>query len=954
MSDDGGHRRAKIVVGIGASAGGLEALSKFFAQVPADTGLAYVVVTHQAAGRQSLLPELLARHAQIPVAEVAAEVRLEANRIYVAPPGRHLIIRDGRLEPVTPAEDGARLPIDHFFRSLARDQGERAVGIVLSGAGSDGSLGLKEIKHGGGMVMAQTESSAAQADMPRSAIATENVDYVADPELLPGQLLTYVNGAERRLANRDRADEAPASEELEILLAILREHTRHDFSAYKTPTIRRRIERRMNVHQLASIPAYVSLLQNNPAELDLLFKELLIGVTSFFRDPEAFAALDQLLPALLADKTKDSVIRGWIAGCSTGEEAYSLAILIREHLDRSTLDASVQLFATDLDIHAIEQARSGIYPESIAADVGAARLARFFSKEDGYYRIHKQIREMLIFAPQNLIEDPPFTKLDLISCRNLLIYVDSELQQRLIRLFHYALRPGGVLFLGSSETLGQHAELFQVADKRWKLFMARSGGERDRGLRIPAAIARSVVTRASPLAPAPRATELTLAQLAERALMTQLVPPSVLVHERGEIVHVHGRTGLFLEPAPGPQTQANVLGMAREGLQLDLATALRHAIVEGEAVRRDVRVRSNGGFIRVDLHVKRLSQPEPLRGLYIIAFERAEAVVEASTDQASPIQLTPERGAELERELLHAREVHQSVIEQLETTNEELKSTNEELQSTNEELQSANEELETSKEEMQSLNEELHTVNAELHGKIEELSVANDDMKNLLNGTSIATVFLDDQLNIKRFTEHAKKVIRLIGSDVGRPVGDLVSHLRYEALLDDCNNVLRTLVFKEVEVQSNAGAWYLLRIVPYRTAENVIDGLVLTFDDITQVKNLQRETERVLGALTHSPTAVFAQDQELRYLWTSGRLFDCEPDETAGKSDAELLPRPASDAITALKRRVIESEEPLRQRLSLSLAGGKRVYDLHLEPARGADGKLYGITGVITEIEREA
>ncbi len=698
------------------------------------------------------------------------------------------------------------------------------------------------------------------------------------------------------------------------IFVMLRTRTGHDFTYYKSTTIRRRVDRRMNVNQIDTLADYVRFLQANPGEVDQLFKELLIGVTSFFRDPDAFDSLAKtIIPDLLANKPNDYVLRVWVTGCSTGEEAYSLAILFREAIERTKARISVQIFATDLDEEAIDCARNGVYPESIVGDVSVQRLQHFFDKEEGTYRIKKEIREMLVFAQQNVIEDPPFTKIDLLSCRNLLIYLEGKLQQRLIPMFHYALKPGGFLFLGTSESIGNFGHLFEPLDKKWKVFRRRGGAATTfvGDLSLPQAVERD-----APPAQLPRkGPDATLVQSAERALLANLVPPAVIIHERGDIVHIHGRTGQFLEPAQGPPTHSNIYNMLREGLQLDVAVAIRQATKTGEEV-----IQQEDG------------KAPPLEG------------------SASG---SPERLAQLERELQYAKEVHQGTVEELETTNEELKSTNEELQSTNEELQSANEELETSKEEMQSLNEELMTVNAELQGKVEELSRINDDMKNLLNGTDIATIFLDHRLNIKRYTEQAKRVIRLIPSDVGRPIGDLVSKLRYHRLAEDAEEVMQTLVFKEAEVKSEDHV-YLMRILPYRTTDNVIDGLVVTFVDITTVKGLQEETRRMWGALQGSPTSVFGQDMELSYRWLSGTLFGPAAAEWVGKTDRDLMAAEDAEKLIVLKRSVLERDEAVRQRVRLSIGGKPSMYDVYVKPWKSATGELLGVSGVVTQVEDAA
>jgi two-component system CheB/CheR fusion protein len=739
------------------------------------------------------------------------------------------------------------------------------------------------------------------------------------------------------------------------LFVLLRSRTGHDFSNYKATTLGRRIARRMGVHQLSTAKEYLQHVQADPQELDQLFRELLIGVTSFFRDPEGFESFTKsAVPLVLANKPTDYVLRAWVAGCSTGEEAYSIAMLLREQMDEANVRFTAQIFATDIDAGAIEFARAGVYPESIASDVSPKRLERFFVRENGYYRVKQEIREMVIFAVQDLVEDPAFTKLDFLFCRNLLIYLNSEIQKRLIPLFHYALRPGGVLALGSSETVGAFAHLFDVIDKKWKLFqrhevppgtyvadvaLGRAMDASSREVRDGQAAGRSVEPGAT--------------KIAERALLQTFVPPSVIMHENGEIVHIHGRTGRYLEPASGSQAGANVYQMAREGLELELTLAVRRAASANEEIlHRNVRVRTNGDFTRVNLRVRRLIQPEALRGLFIVAFEPGEEPDAASSPGALPEEGKDQRVSDLERELAQSKEFHQGTVEELETTNEELKSANEELQSMNEELQSANEELETSKEEMQSLNEELQTVNVELQSKLEELSRTSDDMKNLLNATDIGTIFLDNNLNIKRHTEQAKRVIRVIASDVGRPIGDLVSNLRYSTLVEDAREVLRTLVFKEAEVQGDDGSSYLMRIMPYRTTQNVIDGLVITFVNVSKLQNLHARTERILAALARSPSTVFGQSRELRYEWAYGSIFGRTPQETAGKTDHELLGPENGERVTAVKRQALEHGTRAHARLRIGKNGNGNGdagnYELYVEPLPG-DGA--GIVGVLTKID---
>lgn len=880
------------VVGIGASAGGLESLELLFKNAPNDTGMAFVVVTHQHPDHPSLLPELMGRMTAMPVVETSDGTRLLPNHVYVGTPGGLLEIRDGTLHRVTDVEgQGRTLPIDHFLCSLAIDLKPRAICIILSGTGTDGTLGLKEIKANLGMVMVQQPQSAKYAGMPTSAIATGLADYVLPPESMADQLVLYSEGPYLRLEHED--EEAPfvPPEPLQKILGLLRRRTGHDFSTYKSNTIRRRIERRMNVHQVRAPELYIRFLQENPHELDILFKELLISVTSFFRDTEAWEALQQQLKELIRSRTDQSGLRAWVPGCATGEEAYSLAIALHEAMDAVDLHHEVQIFGSDLDPEAIETARAGQYPEGITANVSAGRLDRYFTHEEGTYRIREEIRDCVVFAPQNLIRDPPFTRLDILSCRNLLIYLNAEQQKKLLPVFHYALKPGGLLFLGPSETITVFTDLFEPLDKRWKIFRRKDSASVRWSL--PGPPVQSVGKAGTvPVLPIP-SREPTLSTPIERFLLKRFVPAAVVVNERGEIVHVHGRTGEFLEPAQGTPRH-HVLDMAREGLQVELAAAIRQALrQESTITRQNVEVKDNGTSISANLTVERLREPESLRGLLLITFSRTPPAKPAGAGRGKQKKNQgDDRAQRLERELQYLKESHQTIREELETSNEELKSTNEELQSTNEELQSSNEELETSKEEMQSLNEELTTVNSELQSKLDELSQANDDMQNLLNSTDIATVFLDNDLNIKRFTEQARLLVRLRPTDVGRPISELASSLKLDNLAADCREVLRTLNFRESEVATTSGGWFLMRIVPYRTADNLIDGLVLTFVDIGRLKEAERSIEKsrsyFAGIVDTVRQPLIVLGSDLRVI-SANRAFYRTFQTTARRTEGELI-----------------------------------------------------------------
>ncbi len=610
------------IVGIGASAGGLEALEELLNNMPADTGMAFVVVTHQHPGHISLLPELLGKKTVMPVVEAADGLQVEPNHVYVGPPGGHLAILNRTLHRMeTGDETSPKLPIDYFFRSLAEDQQEQAICIVLSGTGTDGTLGLKAIKGESGMAMVEQPQSAKYAGMPSSAIATGLADYVLAPAAMPKQLVAYAQGP--YLQGAAVAAELPTvpAEPMQKIFVLLRSRTGHDFSAYKPNTLRRRVERRMNVHQIEKPNEYVRYLQENPHEIDILFKEMLISVTSFFRDPDAWDALAGPIKQLMSSRADDYALRAWLPGCATGEEVFSLAITLRECMDQIKRHLDVQIFGTDLDSQAIETARSGQYAAGIAVDVSPQRLDRYFTRDDSTFRIRKEIREMTVFAPQNVIKDPPFTKLDLLVCRNLLIYLNADLQKKLLPIFHYALKPGGLLFLGSSETIGSFTDLFEPLDKHWKIFRRKECATAMHALpEMPA----QPLTRDGDEAPAtvsaPTVRETHISTVLERLLLGRFAPASVVVNDRGDIIYIHGRTGAYLEPSQG-QPRSNVLEMAREGLQIELAAALRQCATKGkEVVREDIRVKSNGDFVHIDLSVARLDDPETVRGLLLVTF----------------------------------------------------------------------------------------------------------------------------------------------------------------------------------------------------------------------------------------------------------------------------------------------------------------------------------------------
>jgi two-component system CheB/CheR fusion protein len=849
-SEPPGRERFPIV-GIGASAGGLEALEQFLRHVPVESGMAFVIVQHLDPTHKGVMPELLQRATDMEVIQAEDRMKVKPNCAYVIPPNKDMSILHDVLylfEPSAPR--GLRLPIDFFLRALAEDRQEGSIGVILSGMGSDGTMGLRAIKGKGGLSLVQDPASAKFDSMPRSAIDSGLTDLVAPAEALPGKIIDFLRH-DRVLAKTTHSLEEKERSALEKVLILLRHKTGQDFSLYKKTTVYRRIERRMGIHQIDRIAAYVRYLQENSQEVDLLFKELLIGVTNFFRDPAAWVHLqEKVIPELLADQPAGRKLRAWSVGCSTGEEAYSLAIAFKEVLDRvkPKADFTLQVFATDLDPDAIDQARQGVYPANVAADVSAERLSQFFIKEGSGYRVGKKIREMVTFATQNVIMDPPFTKLDLLICRNLLIYLTPELQKKLLPLFHYSLNRDGVLFLGNSENASAHPELFAPLNLKFRLFRRRESVLTYETVPFPASVVPAlpgIPKESKMLNPAAN-----LQSLADQVLLQHFSPPAVLVNDQGDILYISGRTGKYLEPAAG-RANWNIFAMAREGLRFDLGCAFQKALRQNEAITiKEVTVGTNGGLQSVDVTVQKLQVPEPLRGLVMIVFTavpphpKKKAPGRSRTTPASAAQLL-----ELGQELQKAREELETTREEMQSSQEELKSTNEELQSTNEELQSTNEELTTSREEMQSLNEELQTVNVEQQSKMDELARVNNDMRNLLNSTEIVTVFLDNDLHVRRFTSGSNKLFKLLPGDVGRPLSDITSDLRYPGMIEDAREVLRTLVFSEKQISATDCRWFTVRIMPYRTMEDVICGVVITFADITAAKTLEAELREEIAKL---------------------------------------------------------------------------------------------------------
>ncbi len=881
------------VVGIGASAGGLEAFEEFFCNMPPDSGLSFVLVPHLDPEHASLLCEILQRNTTMPVVEAMDQMAVKPDHVYIIPPNREMSIFHGALQLSTPEmPHGQRMPIDTFLRSLAEDQGEHAIGIILSGTGTDGTLGLRDIIGAGGVTLVQTPATAKYDGMPASAVKAGYATQVLPVEKIPAALLAGVRKLPVGTVAPSLFEKPAQIGDLNLLLMLIRTATGHDFSLYKKSTISRRIERRMDQHNLSELKEYIRYLKEHPAEMPILFKELLINVTSFFRDPEAFVALkDEVLPQLLKDKPSDYVFRVWVAGGATGEEAYSIAILLREFMDENHREFKVQLYSTDLSEVAIDIARTGLYPPNIASDVTPERLRRFFIKGDDGYQVKKEIREMVVFATQNVIKDPPFTKLDLLSCRNLMIYLEPELQLRLIHAFHYALNPDGVLLLSSSESIGNNPELFMAINRKWKLYRAVGSTSANRAVLAGGQTwtVRGVDNIKEEIAHNPK--DDNIAEITRQALVRHCAPAAVLTDLKGNILFVHGDTGRYLRPAPG-QANLNVVNMAREFLQLELRSSMAAASKGEKPQARDTCISYQDENQAVHLSVRPIKDPDGNQSLLLVIFQDVACHLPASSrDKGVDGSSSDQRVESLERDLLNTRETLQASIEEEQAANEELKSANEELQSTNEEMQSTNEELETSREELQSVNEELITVNAELQAKIEQLSDMQNDMKNLLDNFSVGTIFLDEHMHIRRFTREALHIYRLVASDVGRPLSDIKSDFEDDDLLVEAQTVLNTLVPSEQELRAASGAWYLVRIQPYRTLDNVIAGVVISFTDISQrvkaeveIRDALMLAENIVNTV-HEPLLVL--DSEMTVVSASRSFFSyfkTAPQETVGKS----------------------------------------------------------------------
>lgn len=842
------------VVGIGASAGGLDALDQFLSHTPADTGLAWVIVQHLDPTKKSMLPALLQRATSMKVMEASNNMVLCADQVYVIAPNTELRVQNGLLKLATPKEPrGLRLPVNILLHSLAEVLGVNAIGVILSGMGNDGSLGAQAIKAAGGFIAVQQPTGAQFNSMPESVIATGCVDIIASAAQLPMRILSVRAHIPERVAqlNKEPGEESnphqsiashatPAlatNDALQQIISQLQRHSRHDFSLYKTSTLQRRIERRMAIHALASMQQYADFLAHNPQENELLFKELLIGVTEFFRDTAVWDYLaESALPALLQRQNGDTALRAWSIGCSTGEEAYSLAMVFCQLVasQPQLKKFSLKIFASDLSPDAIARARRGQYPLAISAHVSAERLQQFFIRHDTYYQIKQPIRDMVLFAQHDVILDPPFTRQDLVICRNLLIYFDAKLQHKLMPLLHYSLRPQGVLLLGSSETTGRYQQLFHPLQQKLRFYQRQEPVlNTSRNLPVHSFPPLSTLAKEQAVATNKTPSPLTdgLQSAADQVLLQVYAPAAVVLNSSGDIVYISGRTGKYLEPAAG-KANWNFHAMVRESLRAPLAMALQQTEKGGEPLQlHRLPLTSGDNAQQVDVTVQALQEPSSLKGMTMIVFRDI-----ALNDLQNPAAGMDVSLAAIQQQYL--AEI-QTLREETRTSKEELQSSNEELQSTNEELQSTNEELTTSKEEMQSMNEELQTINTELQTKLDDLALAQSDLQNTLNSVEIAILFLDQNLNLRRYTDRTTNIINLRESDLGRPLSDLTSCLQYPNLHEDALDTLRTLKFCEKQIPTNDERWFSVRIMPYRRLDNVIDGVVITLVDISATKKLE-------------------------------------------------------------------------------------------------------------------
>ncbi|KGE12600.1 CheR family methyltransferase [Sphingobacterium deserti] len=859
------------VVGLGAGVGSLTALEQFFRHMPTNPSIAFVIIAHNLDLTLSAYQERVQSFSPMPVELATDGQELEPNKIYLTPSDKEVGMHQKRFLFFEPTRDkGACMVIDQFFECLAEDQGAMGVGIVLSGIGADGETGVRMIKEKLGMTMAQQPETAEFPSMPTAAIRTQLIDYVLPPEQMPAKLVQYLLHPSIHTLQGNMEDNMDNDIHIQKILMLLRASTGHDFTLYKKNTISRRIERRIAFHQLAGYDSYVHFLREHPAELDTLFNELLINVTKFFRDRHGFEILKRHLYQLLESKDPDEPIRIWIAGCSTGEEAYSVAILVTEYLENAAMQPRnrPQIFATDLDAQAIDQARDGFYFSNIASELSPQQLDRFFIERNNGYVVKKEIREMIVFAQHNLVKDAPFTRLDLLCCRNVMIYLTAELQKKIIPIFHYSLNGSGLLYLGPAESINGYQDIFDIVDSKWKIFRRKNGiAAVGKFLDFPFHVGTQGKQFKSDLS-MPQTAKNPVAEHFNKMLLQQHTPAAFLLNEKGEILYVNGKTNRYVELHPG-EAVMNIHRMIREELKYVLSNAFHQAQRQKTTVAvQDIKIKEGSRTLAVGFTVTYIDE-SPLQGMILVTFREKDLPKRTGKPKQNGTVSTA-AVEELEKELTYTKQQLHTTIEQMETSLEELKSTNEELQSTNEELQSTNEEALTTKEEMQSLNEELMTINHQYQTKAEELTQLNNDMKNLLDNIEIGTIFLDNKLSILRFTPQITRLFNVIPSDVGRSITHIVSNFDYPAIENKITDVIDTLIGKELEVKTKKNEWYNLRIMPYRTMDNFISGAVLTFTKTTPVKALHTQLSGLLSytlaSIRHESDAVAILDADYKLI----------------------------------------------------------------------------------------
>ncbi len=880
------------VVGVGASAGGLEALESFFRNIKSDCGLSFVVIQHLSPDYKSLMGELLAKYTDMPIYRSEDGMRIKKNSVYLIPPKKNMTIFHNKLYLTDQRQTaGLNLPIDIFFRSLAEDHAERAIGVVLSGTGSDGTLGIRAIKGAGGMVMAQDEASAKFDGMPKSAIATGLVDYVLPPNEMGDQLIKYV--AHPLVSGNDVKNDTQIKDDdaFSKILAAIRSRTSTDFTYYKPNTIVRRIERRISVHQFESIDDYMKLIVDSPTEVNILYKELLIGVTKFFRDSEAYDIVKhKVIPSIFKKKGPNEPIRVWVTACSTGEEAYSLAILFKEFMELENVTQDVKIFATDIDKDSIEYASSGVYPESIVTDVSEDRLRKYFNKNNNTFKINDTIRQMVIFATHNLIKDPPFSKIDFISCRNLLIYLQPIMQKKVLTTFSFSLNTSGYLFLGTSESIGELSNYFSIIDNKWKVYQNGEGIKQSMIDEFYVPVLRRHIIANTKDQPVVKSTpDSELFDDISESLFKQFVPAAVVINEKFDIVHVYNDINKFVK-LPIGKISLNILNMVPSELSIAIGTAIHRIVKEKkEIIYNDINFEIDGQSMIINLLVKPFIHLKSKANLILLIFLPVEksSLTDESTERFDIGSNIGLRIKDLEQELKYTKENLQATIEELETSNEELQATNEELIASNEELQSTNEEL-------QSVNEELYTVNSEYQNKIEELTELNNDINNWFNVTSIGTIFLDLKLRVRKFTPAVTKFVNLIENDLGRPINHISYNFHYDSFFIDIENVLKTLKPVECELKTLFEKWFLLKILPYRTIENAVKGIVITFIDITQTKQYEdqivRSRDLLHRILENSPLAQVMVNKFGSITYANKKAL-----EIFGLSEEELIKRTYND-----------------------------------------------------------